>query len=242
MEPIYREYGFELRSNVGDGLTLEGYAAVFDSPTEIHERGRTFTEVVARGAFKKTLSERTPVLMFNHGKHPLIGDMPIGAITSTREDVHGVFVRARLADNWLVQPVRDAIANQSIHGMSFRMNPINDKWNAARTHRTLLELAVPEFGPVVFPAYTGTEVSVRAQEAVDAITDPEVRTDLAYWLMRDATDLSALAEGAVREDTPEHEPPVATEQEPVNGEVTPEPTNTRRERLDALARLKGIIE
>jgi len=40
----------------GDGLTLEGYAAVFDSPTEINERGGTFIERIKPGAFKKTLS------------------------------------------------------------------------------------------------------------------------------------------------------------------------------------------
>ena len=49
-------------SGEGDGLTLEGYGAVFDTPTRIDSWEGTFDEVIARGAFARTLKARTPVV------------------------------------------------------------------------------------------------------------------------------------------------------------------------------------
>ena len=162
-DSIFREYTFELRSvgEAGDGFTLEGYAAVFDSPTRISGWEGDFTETVQPGAFKRTLQGRKPVLMFNHGKHPTIGDIPIGVIVDAREDQRGLYVKARLATNDLVAPVREAIVMGAITGMSFRFEVIHDSWTADRKHRTLTEVKVPELGPVVFPAYAETSVAVR---------------------------------------------------------------------------------
>jgi HK97 family phage prohead protease len=170
-----------------DGLTLEGYAAPFDSPTEINSWEGAFIETIERGAFAKSISERKPVLMFNHGKHPMIGDMPIGALTAIREDNRGLFVRARLAKNWLVEPVREAIASKAVHGMSFRFNVIKDAWDKPANRgdlprRRLLEVSCEELGPVVFPAYDDTSVNVRSKALVEALQDEDVRHDLAVAL------------------------------------------------------------
>jgi hypothetical protein len=40
-------------------------------------------------------------------------------------------VVARLHDNWLVQPVRDAIKSKAIPGMSFRFSVVKDEWRDA---------------------------------------------------------------------------------------------------------------
>lgn len=159
---VWRDYEFELRSDEGgDGRSFSGYAAVFGSPTKIASWEGNFTETVERGAFKKTLQDRTPVLMFDHGKHPSVGSMPIGQIIEIREDARGLFVQARLYDNPLVEPVRQAIEGGSISGMSFRFEAIRDRWSSDKKERQLLELRVPELGPVVFPAYTDTTANVR---------------------------------------------------------------------------------
>ncbi len=245
MEPIYREYEFELRSVDGDGRTMEGYVAVFDAPTNIREFGRSFTEVVAPGAFRKTLSERTPVLMFNHGKHPMVGDMPIGQVMEAREDAHGLFVKARLFDNNLVEPVRQAIAGHAITGMSFRFEPVQDKWNAKKSHRTLVELRVPEFGPVVMPAYVQTSVSVRMAEVVGAINDeagddPETRRAFFRELIFGPTRPESTPDSeADRDDTATEDPGPSAIQEPATA-TTPEPTS-KRDRLMAVAKLKGLV-
>lgn len=165
----------------GDGLTLDGYAAVFNDPTRIDSWEGRFDEQIARGAFRKSLSERTPRLQFDHGYHPLIGSIPIGRITSITEDQRGLHVVARMADNWLIEPLRDAIADEAVDGMSFRFSVVRETWHTPDGKevpaeqvttrlwdgdemllRTLREVKVSEVGPVVWPAYENTTVGVRS--------------------------------------------------------------------------------
>lgn len=207
---LMRSVPFEIRAAAdedGDGLTLEGYAAVFGSPTRINSWEGVFDEEIARGAFKKSLQERTPVLQFDHGRHPMVGSIPLGSFDRLKEDEHGLDVKARLHDNWLVAPVRDAIKSSAIPGMSFRFEVVKDEWRTAEGRtvkhddvarllysadpadpssvlkRTLREVRLFELGPVVFPAYADTSVSVRSRELVSLLTDPQVRAELATLLV-----------------------------------------------------------
>ena len=185
-----------------DGRTLEGYAAVFNEWTTIDSWEGSFQERIAPGAFKKTLSERMPVLQFDHGTHPLIGSIPLGVFTALREDENGLFVRGRLSDNWLVEPIRDAIRDGAITGMSFRFRVIKDSWRKGAGNvpeRTIQEIALYEAGPVVFPAYEQTSVSVRSREVLTALNDEDVRHELAVLL---ATGTSADALAAETDDAP----------------------------------------
>lgn len=192
----------------GDGRSLDGYAAVFGQPTEIDSWEGQFTETIRKGAFRKSIRENTPVMQFDHGRHPLIGSIPIGAITDLREDDEGLYVEARLSDNWLIQPVRDAIAERSVDGMSFRFEVVREQWrdkdgkpvkpeevldllwmpgDRGPLQRELIELKVRELGPVVFPAYAGTSVGVRARDmAVTLSQDDDLTREIRRSLARDA--------------------------------------------------------
>ena len=198
-----------------DGLTLDGYAAVFNAWTMIDSYEGTFRERIAPGAFKRTIGQHMPVLQFDHGTHPVIGSIPLGRITSIVEDTHGLHVKARLSDNWLVQPVRDAIMDGSITGMSFRFSVTANGDMVARgedgiLERTITEVALYEVGPVVFPAYEQTSVGVRSRDAIEALTDPDVRREIAHALAR-GTDLTGS-------------PAIVTA--PADGHAAPEPTTT----------------
>jgi HK97 family phage prohead protease len=178
-----------------DGRTLEGYAAVFDAPTLISERGGQFEETILRGAFKKTLSERTPVLQFDHGMDPRTGSVPIGAINALREDDHGLYVSARLFDNAVVEPIRQAIEGRAIDGMSFRFSVTRETWDdkGSIAKRGIREVSLYELGPVVFPAYDATSVGVRSILAhLDTADRQALIAELAAEL-RIATDLSDAA-------------------------------------------------
>jgi len=175
-----RSYDFTIaRADSGDdGLTLEGYAAVFDTPTTINDFLGEYTETIARGAFSRTINARMPVLQFDHGTHPLIGSIPLGAIRKLAEDDLGLFVRARLSDNWLIQPVRDAIMDGAVDGMSFQFSVTQDDWNEDRDARVIREVKLYELGPVVYPAYETTTVGVRS-EIAGVLSCEDLRTDLA---------------------------------------------------------------
>jgi HK97 family phage prohead protease len=192
----------------GDGRTLSGYAALFGEPTEINSWEGTFTETIRKGAFKKTIREQTPVMQFDHGRHPLIGSIPIGSISDLREDDQGLYVEGRITDNWLMQPVRDAIAEKSVNGMSFRFEVVRDEWRDVNgkivkpeevydllwmpgdrgpLSRELIELKCRELGPVVFPAYAGTSVSVRARDVAESLAlDDDMTRRIRHSLARDA--------------------------------------------------------
>lgn len=206
----------------GDGRTLSGYAALFGEPTEINSWEGTFTETIRKGAFKKTIREQTPVMQFDHGRHPLIGSIPIGSISDLREDDQGLYVEGRITDNWLMQPVRDAIAEKSVNGMSFRFEVVRDEWRDVNgklvkpeevydllwmpgdrgpLQRELIELKCRELGPVVFPAYAGTSVSVRARNVADGLAlDDEMTRRIRHSLARDAATPSVPDDPELRRE------------------------------------------
>lgn len=164
------------RDGEGDGLTLEGYASVFNSPAPISDLDGEYDEVILPGAFARTIRAKTPSLMFNHGKNPLWQNMPIGRVEELREDTHGLFVRAKLTDNWLIHPIRDAIRDGAVTGMSFRFSVPEGKATKTRQDngRNLVkirEVKLFELGPVTSPAYAETSVAVRSLETAvpDAI-------------------------------------------------------------------------
>lgn len=186
--------------DTGDGLTLEGYAAVFNSRTRIESFFEgTFDEIIAPGSFKRTLNARTPVLQFDHGSHPMIGGMPLGRYERIREDNHGLHVRARLSDNWLTQPVRDAIRDGAVTGMSIRFTvpARKDEWDDSGPVpvRTIREINLFEAGPVVFPAYEDTTVGVRGRDIAAALTDPDVRADVARILTLGTSEPGPAGDG-----------------------------------------------
>ncbi len=190
-----RAFDFETRSAGRDGRTLEGYAAVFNTRTRIAATGGDFDETILPGAFARSLKTRTPVLQFEHGRDPRVGAVPIGAIEALSEDSRGLHVKATLYDNPVVEPVRQAIMGNSIKGMSFRFGVPDggDTWTRERAGLELREIRdadVHELGPVVFPAYDTTTVSVRS---LLAGLDPEERAALIRELaaeVRLAVDLT----------------------------------------------------
>lgn len=230
-------FTLERAAESGDGLTLEGYAAVFDSPTEIHSWEGDFVETVKRGAFARTIAARTPVMQFDHGKHPLIGSIPLGVIKSLREDENGLYVKARLSDNWLIQPVRDAIADGAIDGMSFRMNVKADKWTPALRgglpRRDVTEVMCPELGPVVFPAYLDTAVGVRSDEVTALATSLGISVDTLIEFR--SLILRSTSAPELGSSTSEQEPAGNTPSPPVAPGMSP------NERQRALI-LSGVIQ
>lgn len=175
-------------SDDGDGRNFTGYAAVFNQPTQISGWEGTFNERMSKGAFKKTLRDREPVMQFDHGRDSRVGSVPIGHFTNIREDDHGLAVEARLFDNPVVEPVRQAIEAKAVRGMSIKFHVTKERWrdNSGKLvkpdelgqllyepgergplDREIREVRLLEAGPVVHPAYPGTSASVRSAEGED---------------------------------------------------------------------------
>jgi HK97 family phage major capsid protein/HK97 family phage prohead protease len=189
---LTRDVEFRASSTESDGMTLEGYATVFDQDTEIKSWEGHFTERIVKGACRKTLRERKPVCQYNHGRDQRVGTVPIATYEELREDDEGLYVKGRVHDNEVTLPVRQAIAAGDIPGMSITMQVIRDEWrdNAGKIvrgdeirrllwepgdrgplQRTIKEIKLLEAGPVLYPAYTGTSVGMRSDDLTDEQRD-----------------------------------------------------------------------
>lgn len=270
---LCRSVPFAQRNDDGgeenDGLTLDGYGAVFNSPTRIDSWEGRFDETIQPGAFKKSLRERTPRMQFDHGMHPLIGSIPIGRFETVEEDTKGLHVVGRLTDNWLIQPVRDAIADGGIDGMSFRFSVMKEEWRDKDGKlikdeeelwerlwkgrfsededdiltRTLKEVRVTEVGPVVWPAYENTEVGVRSKVTVDLRSKESLAR--AAFLIDAAVRNTSQQDAPPTGDASKNDKPPATEREAGGDSEEPPATTPEAGRhssdLDARARRDAMM-
>lgn len=163
-----RSVPFEMRvkDDDSDGLTLEGYGTTFGDWYDVEDWLGVYRERVSRGAFAKTIKERRGLIkvQYDHGYHPVLGSIPIGSLDDIREDTHGLFVSVRLHDNWMTEPVRDAIRSQAVSGMSIKFQTTKDEWDydSNPEERTIREVKLYEVGPVAFPANEATSVALRS--------------------------------------------------------------------------------
>lgn len=154
-----------------DGTTLEGIATPFNEETIIDSwwEGK-FREVMRKGAFAQTITEDRQIIQFDHGLNfTEPGEKPIGAIDLLEERDEGLFIRATLRDTWDVAPVRDAIANGSVSGMSIAFRVREERITAADEDsseldlREIINVQLFEAGPVTWPAYPTTSVELVSQ-------------------------------------------------------------------------------
>ena len=154
----------------GDGMTLRGYAAVFNSPSQ----PLPFIETIASGAFRDSLNSRNDVkLLWNHDTGTVLGSTRSGTLTLS-EDAHGLLVEASLPDTQAGRDAATLIKRGDVNAFSFgfRVPTNGDEWPSA-DQRILKRVNVHEVSLVAFPAYTATEgtASVRAMtELADKIT------------------------------------------------------------------------
>lgn len=202
-----RSVPFELRATDedSDGLTLEGYGTTFDDFYDVEDWLGIYRERVAKGAFAKTIKERRGLIrvQYDHGHHPVLGSIPIGSLQDIREDGHGLFVSVRLHDNWMTEPVRDAVKSQAVSGMSIRFQTTKDEWNydADPEERTIREVKLYEVGPVAFPANEATSVALRSLARSLRSSGVDL-SQLRGMLPSESTD-SAAGESTARESAAE---------------------------------------
>ena len=151
-----------------DGRTVEAYAAVFDTPTEITDQHGHYLEKIARTAFNRTLQhgiDRVGVF-YNHAltMHgtPASGEgsVPIGSPVDIHADGKGLRTVTRFNRSALADSVLEAIRNGDIKGYSFRGRIFRSSPNRVPRARngtlpTIIrtELGLQEYGPTPVPAY-----------------------------------------------------------------------------------------
>jgi hypothetical protein len=182
-----RAFAPELRAAEGDKpSTLYGYAAVFDSPTEI---GGQFTEVIAPGAFADTIQTDSIVGLINHDKNRLLGRNTSGTLT-LREDTKGLYFELSIPNTTIANDLVVMIDRGDIDSCSFAFQSLKESWDYDQNIRTLQQVRLFDVSIVTDPAYTATSVAVRSAE--DVLTERAAQEILASE-QRDKTTEDAEA-------------------------------------------------
>lgn len=161
----------ELRAAENDDgkKVIEGHAAVFDSWSETLGGLFPFKEKVRAGAFSKSIAKDDIRALFNHDANHILGRNKAGTLELI-EDGKGLFVRIYPPDTQWARDLQTSIARGDISQMSFGFVVEKDSWSAegGTDIRELAEVKLFDVSPVTFPAYTQTDVGIRAYEAYKA--------------------------------------------------------------------------
>lgn len=164
-----------LRSASDGAQVMIGHFAVFDTWTEINSRNEgQFLERIAPSAFNDTLAKRAKSIrvLFDHGADPTIGNKPLGEPNVMRSDKTGVYYEVSLFDTPYVNDLLPALRAGQL-GASFRMRVTGEYWDYPTRssdrnknmlpERTITQIELYEFGPVVFPAYGDATAGLRSR-------------------------------------------------------------------------------
>jgi uncharacterized protein len=144
------------------GRQIGGYAAVFNSLTDMSGYGGYFREQISPGAFSKAVSGDVRAL-FDHDPAHVLGRTKAGTLRLTEDD-HGLAVEIDLPDTQTARDLTASMERGDIDGMSFGFRVTKQSWDETQDPpiRTIQEVELLEVSVVTFPAYTDTEVALRS--------------------------------------------------------------------------------
>lgn len=211
---------FEIRESETGGMLFEGYAAVFNSPSE----PLPFTERIAPGAFRGSLKQRNDIkMLWNHDTGAVLGSTRAKTL-ELYEDEKGLRVRAQLPNTTLGRDTAELIRRGDVNAMSFGFSVAQngDSWNDAGTERTLTKVRLHEVSIVAFPAYTATAgtASVRGLDKIARRADVDA-DELADALLKieSGNDITLEEKSMIMKVLDTLAPQVSTPQDEFDGQA-----------------------
>jgi HK97 family phage prohead protease len=170
------------------GLRLEGYAALFDVPSQaLHAEhddrndsyGMEFIEIIRRGAFTRALAASQDVrCLWNHEAEAPLGRTASGTLT-LREDETGLYFSCLLPDTSLGRDVVELVRRGDVNQASFAFRAVTDRWSGSGSTgyvRELLDCDLFDVSAVTYPAYQQTSVAVRSVRVPAILTNQRSTT------------------------------------------------------------------
>lgn len=151
-----------------NGAVIEGHAAVFNSWSETLGGIFPFKEKVRKGAFNESIGRDDIRALFNHDPNYVLGRNRAGTLELVEDDV-GLRVRITPPDTSWAKDIVTSIRRGDISQMSIGFVVEEDKWSTEDgiDTRELRKVQLFDVSPVTFPAYTATDVGVRAMQEYD---------------------------------------------------------------------------
>lgn len=162
-----RQYrAFEVRAEP-DGMVVEGYAAVFDTPNVMFEcDGIQYKEVIDRSAFGSTQMSDV-VMNYNHGGKP-VARTKNSTLNLTVDD-YGLKVHADLSSSRESRELFEEIKAGLIDKMSFAFTVNEEAYNQETHTRRITGIKrLYDVAAVDIPAYDSTSIMARSFFEVEA--------------------------------------------------------------------------
>lgn len=146
----------------GAAKTVAGYAAIFNSETDI---AGMFRERIAPGAFSDSLNDDVRAL-FDHDWGRVIGRTASNTLRLAQDEV-GLAVEIDLPDTADGRDLAVLIERGDISGMSFGFEVTKQVWDETGDTplRTIEQVKLWEVSAVALPAYDDTSIAMRSLEA-----------------------------------------------------------------------------
>ena len=146
-------------------IKIAGYAATFNNEAT----GLNFREVIAQGAFTRTLKSDQPVfLLVNHDMEQLPLASTRSGTLKLAEDEIGLRMEAVLDPlNPRAAELASALGRGDVDKMSFAFTVAPGGDTRSEGLRTLTDLDLYEISVVNLPAYDDTSVGLRSEQAAD---------------------------------------------------------------------------
>lgn len=164
----------EVRDAEGDDMVLEGYAAVFNSETDLGH----FREVIKPGAFDDVMTNDVRALI-NHDPNLILGRTENGTLELSTDE-RGLKYRVKLGNQSYAKDFYESVKRGDISQSSFAFTIDQQSWNEERTVRSVDKVRqLLDVSPVTYPAYAAATVQAREQqlELDEAIAVAEADTD-----------------------------------------------------------------
>lgn len=157
---------FRITSGDGEGMVLEGHAAVFDVWSETLGGLFPFKERVKRGAFTDSIMIDDIRALLNHDPNYVLGRNKSGTLTLSEDDT-GLLVRINMPDTQWAKDISVSVKRGDISQMSFGFTVVKDEWKEENGQdvRELIKVRLFDVSIVTFPAYTQTDAGLRAMES-----------------------------------------------------------------------------
>ena len=167
MNPIFRSIDMQMTADK-EKRTITGRAATFgviSNPVKDSPNGVLYKEVIAKGAFKRSLETNKDVMSFKeHDPKMILGRMSAGTLNVEERD-DGLYVEINVPDTSYGNDLLVSAARGDINGFSFGFKPTKSRTYTRAGEKIVerTEVALIEVSPTARPAYTGTELNVRSE-------------------------------------------------------------------------------
>ena len=150
----------DMRALDEEAMTVEGYAAVFDTITDLG----WMKEVIDRHAFDN--ADMSDIVMkYNHENSVLPMARTRGGSLQFTVDDHGLKIRAKLPDTSVNRDIYTLIKEGVLSKMSFAFTVKSEEYDYDTDTRKILEFdKIFDVSVVDVPAYETTEIYARSKE------------------------------------------------------------------------------